>query len=240
MVSKSTFRTFSLEHANGNYFLRPDYILGVFHVDHNRRLPFDIEVLAQCQIEKTKENNVLNDLLKKETMKKHNNLFRVDMAIDQLWNNETRTLSRNRNSMQSSSSSIKMMTELTSQNEKESVRTSSSQNDHADTDDDDPKFEDIFETNTTTKTTKETTKRSSSSLLAESLLTMGRRTSSGIFPTKESKITTSDIEMQSPSSTLSSNQMQSPIQIDMSENPMTVPTSPAHHSLHDHDVGNYI
>ena len=41
MISKSTFHSFSLPHADGNYFLRPDRILGAFRVYPKKPLLID-------------------------------------------------------------------------------------------------------------------------------------------------------------------------------------------------------
>jgi hypothetical protein len=52
MVSKGTFECLSLKHANDNYFLRPDFILGVFQVDHSIKFKLNPKVLTQLETER--------------------------------------------------------------------------------------------------------------------------------------------------------------------------------------------
>jgi hypothetical protein len=57
MVSKGSFECLSLKHANDNFFLRPDFILAVFQVDHsihlkmNRRTVALLDKERQCDAE---------------------------------------------------------------------------------------------------------------------------------------------------------------------------------------------
>ena len=51
MISKSTFKGFSLEHNNGDYFLRPDRILGAFHVDPRRKPLLNLKVAIELDVD---------------------------------------------------------------------------------------------------------------------------------------------------------------------------------------------
>jgi hypothetical protein len=85
MISKSTFKEFSLEHHNGNYFLRPDRILGCYHVDHNYARPkLTLKLIAELEMEKKKEEQVFEKLILSE--KKHkSNVIRVNKSVSMLW-----------------------------------------------------------------------------------------------------------------------------------------------------------
>jgi hypothetical protein len=85
MISKSTFKEFSLEHHNGNYFLRPDRILGCYQVDHNYARPkLTLKLIAELEMEKKKEEQVFEKMVLSE--KKHkSNVIRVNKSVSMLW-----------------------------------------------------------------------------------------------------------------------------------------------------------
>lgn len=55
MFSKSTFECLSLKTATGNFFLRPDYILGVFRVDHS--IKFEASTISTNKLNQEKESD---------------------------------------------------------------------------------------------------------------------------------------------------------------------------------------
>jgi len=84
MISKSTFKDFSLEHHH-NYFLRPDRIFGAFYIDPtNRPIIEDIEMVSEMVVEKDRENLVGDKfrLVEKNYIK---NIERIDEQIRLLW-----------------------------------------------------------------------------------------------------------------------------------------------------------
>ena len=62
MVSKSTFKDFSLEHNGGNYFLRPDRILEAFHVDQKRLPIVKLNSQSELEFEKNRDRQAIEKL----------------------------------------------------------------------------------------------------------------------------------------------------------------------------------
>jgi hypothetical protein len=106
MVSKSTFKEFSLEHNNGNYFLRPDRIMGAFHYHSNaeasKRLKsksnwisksksstsssssFSLKLSAEMLVEMKRDKQSVHKLEMAEA-KLVSNVTRIDEAVDSVW-----------------------------------------------------------------------------------------------------------------------------------------------------------
>jgi hypothetical protein len=85
MISKSTFKEFSLAHPDGNYFLRPDRILGAFHVDSSAPpVLVSIETVSELMVEKNRELKV-NESLHLADSKQRSNTLRIDSAIGSIW-----------------------------------------------------------------------------------------------------------------------------------------------------------
>jgi hypothetical protein len=81
MISKSTFTELSLEHGVGNYFLRPDRILGCFLVDpRNPPLIESIEIASELDVEKNREQQACEKLQAAENKLK-GNVDRIDIAL---------------------------------------------------------------------------------------------------------------------------------------------------------------
>lgn len=71
MVGKRMFEDFSLPHADGNYFLRPDRILGAFLLDPTKALGGHHEASARMEEEKGKDQ-IVKESLKNEEVQKGN------------------------------------------------------------------------------------------------------------------------------------------------------------------------
>jgi hypothetical protein len=93
MITKSTFKEFSSPHPDGNYFLRPDRILGVFHIEldngRNLHLPLATETsttvtTAEMMVEKNRELKV-NQVFELADSKQISNTLRIDDAIALIW-----------------------------------------------------------------------------------------------------------------------------------------------------------
>jgi hypothetical protein len=85
MISKSTFKEFSLAHPDGNYFLRPDRILGAFHVDSSAPpVLVSIETVSELMVEKHRELRV-NESLQLADSKQRSNTIRIDRSIGSIW-----------------------------------------------------------------------------------------------------------------------------------------------------------
>lgn len=85
MISKSTFKEFSLEHSNGNYFLRPDRVLGCFYINQDKKPKLTLKLLGELQIERNREQQVIEKLKLTED-KHHLNTVRIDNTVSILWN----------------------------------------------------------------------------------------------------------------------------------------------------------
>jgi hypothetical protein len=85
MISKSTFKELSLAQNDGNYFLRPDRILGAFRIDSSA-LPMvvSIEAVSEMIVEKNRELKVY-ELLQLADSKQKSNSDRIDRAISLIW-----------------------------------------------------------------------------------------------------------------------------------------------------------
>jgi len=81
MFSKSTFGCLSLKHANGNYFLRPDRILGAFKVDHSVKFVLDESNMNRLDNEIKSDHKAVETLTLYETMTRKN-ISRVDDALN--------------------------------------------------------------------------------------------------------------------------------------------------------------
>jgi hypothetical protein len=80
-----TFKEFSLAHPDGNYFLRPDRILGAFHVDSSAPpVLVSIETLSELIVEKNRELKV-NESLHLADSKQRSNTVRIDRSIGSIW-----------------------------------------------------------------------------------------------------------------------------------------------------------
>jgi hypothetical protein len=85
MISKSTFLELSLAHPDGNYFLRPDRILGAFHVDSTAPpVLVSVDTASELSGERTREATV-NRLLQLADSKQKSNTDRIDAAVASLW-----------------------------------------------------------------------------------------------------------------------------------------------------------
>jgi hypothetical protein len=83
-----------MEHPDGNYFLRSDRILGVFHVSSTHRLPFfDNRILSDMSAERAREMS-LQSSLEKDASVKQANVFRVDMALETIWKSDAQVMRR--------------------------------------------------------------------------------------------------------------------------------------------------
>mmetsp|Transcript_44214 Transcript_44214/g.56632 ORF Transcript_44214/g.56632 Transcript_44214/m.56632 type:complete len:376 (+) Transcript_44214:2-1129(+) len=85
MISRSTFRDFSLEHKNGTYFLRQDRILGMFRVDPKVHISLNSKAFVSILSEKIKEKNVFNNIKNNGQKNKEINLSRINQIYDELW-----------------------------------------------------------------------------------------------------------------------------------------------------------
>lgn len=86
VVSKSTFNEFSLDHSDGNYFLRPDRILGCFYIDSSHAPVLNnLESISEIAVEKSRELQALQKL-KEFEQKSHQNTSRIDTAVETIWN----------------------------------------------------------------------------------------------------------------------------------------------------------
>mmetsp|Transcript_30159 Transcript_30159/g.38907 ORF Transcript_30159/g.38907 Transcript_30159/m.38907 type:complete len:179 (+) Transcript_30159:213-749(+) len=114
MVSKSIFRDLSLEHHNGNYFLRPDRILGAFYVDPKRLPVLDtLELVSEVTVEKNRENQVFEKLRDAEN-KHHNNATRVDTSIASLWNRSLEIKKKEKDNIMDSNQNKEIFSSLSS------------------------------------------------------------------------------------------------------------------------------
>jgi hypothetical protein len=92
MISKGTFEFLSLKHANKNYFLRPDFILGVFQVDHSIKFKLKPRILAQLDLERQldlKSTQVLQDCNRRI----HDHVNRFTVAVQTIRRNSTEVAS---------------------------------------------------------------------------------------------------------------------------------------------------
>jgi len=85
MISKSTFKDFSLEHHH-NYFLRPDRIFGAFYIDPNNRPCLDqLESISEMVVEKNREREVYEKLDNAEKAHR-SNILRIENQLTSIWN----------------------------------------------------------------------------------------------------------------------------------------------------------
>jgi hypothetical protein len=119
MITKSTFKEFSSPHPDGNYFLRPDRILGVFHIElenrRNHHTPLVTETetttvtTAEMMVEKNRELKV-NQVFELADSKQISNTLRIDDAIALIWAEEEKkknmNMEKNMKITNSSSSSM--------------------------------------------------------------------------------------------------------------------------------------
>jgi hypothetical protein len=85
MITKSAFKELSMEHSNGNYFLRPDRILGCFEVNHNSRPKLNLKSITELEIEKNREKALLSKLEMSERIQLIN-ATRINNAVSvTLW-----------------------------------------------------------------------------------------------------------------------------------------------------------
>jgi len=85
MVSKSTFRDFSLEHHGHNYFLRPDRIFGAFYLDPtNRPVLENVELISEMVVEKNRESQVYEKLANAEKAHR-SNVRRIENQLNSIW-----------------------------------------------------------------------------------------------------------------------------------------------------------
>jgi hypothetical protein len=89
MISRSTFRDISLEHSDGNYFLRPDRILGAFYIDSSNPVVFsDFRTRAEIIVEKNRERQSLERLITAEEIGRQNTA-RIDAAVSDIWSSSS-------------------------------------------------------------------------------------------------------------------------------------------------------
>jgi hypothetical protein len=93
MVTKTTFNTFSLSHPDGNYFLRPDRIMGAFFVD--RSSPPDSNANSEAELnseiadDEESSEHIMNCFWKSQC-----NVVKVTAAIKSYWSNDILTGNR--------------------------------------------------------------------------------------------------------------------------------------------------
>jgi hypothetical protein len=94
MISKSTFSEISLEHSNGNYFLRPDRILGCFHIDSTvpptESMVVSVQSVAELIVEKNRERQVY-DVLHMADVTQKDAMARIDSAVASIWRSDFET-----------------------------------------------------------------------------------------------------------------------------------------------------
>jgi hypothetical protein len=74
-----------MAHPDGNYFLRPERILGAFHVDSSAPpVIASMEIASELIVEKNRELRV-NELLQLVDSKQRSNTDRIDAAIGSIW-----------------------------------------------------------------------------------------------------------------------------------------------------------
>jgi hypothetical protein len=88
MVSKSSFNTFSLVHEDGNYFLRNDRIMACFYFNPKDKLEMNFKIVANLEVERNKELQVL-DILEKAYHHQTLNVNRIDATIRYMWRSLT-------------------------------------------------------------------------------------------------------------------------------------------------------
>jgi hypothetical protein len=86
MVSKTCFACFSLPHPDGNFFLRPDRILGAFHIDSSTILDLNTlnESLEKLEVEMG-EDGEESERLKQNEKKLRQNTRRINKAVEKYW-----------------------------------------------------------------------------------------------------------------------------------------------------------
>jgi hypothetical protein len=84
MITKSAFKELSMEHSNGNYFLRPDRILGCFQINHNARPKLSLRLVTELEIERSREAQLAEKLVLSEA-KQLSNVARIDLSVSSLW-----------------------------------------------------------------------------------------------------------------------------------------------------------
>lgn len=91
MVTKTSFGCFSLKHPDGNFFLRPDRILGCFHVKHDMRIPdfYNPESWQQLSEELQKDEASVKKL-KENELKIQTNHHKVNVAVEKYWPEQAR------------------------------------------------------------------------------------------------------------------------------------------------------
>jgi len=84
MFTKSTFKGFSLEHHDGNFFLRPDRILGAFRVFDHCRPVLDQSGIKELEKEQQREKLGLDGI--DIAFQEHaSNITRVDAVLSDIW-----------------------------------------------------------------------------------------------------------------------------------------------------------
>jgi hypothetical protein len=87
MVTKTTFSTFSLSHPDGNYFLRPDRVMGAFFVDRNSPPDTNANSEAELNREIADDEESSKHLMEFFWMKQCN-VIKVTAAIKSYWSND--------------------------------------------------------------------------------------------------------------------------------------------------------
>lgn len=77
MVSRSTFKHFSMENVEGNAFLRPDRILGAFHVKHHMKFNMGSRIVTNVAAEAEMDETLVSKLEKAST-KCEANMVRIE------------------------------------------------------------------------------------------------------------------------------------------------------------------
>jgi hypothetical protein len=93
-VTTTSFSTFSLPHPDGNYFLRPDRILGAFRVDHSKTMVQDAK-LSELNHEKNEDNNSVS-MLKLNDMKLDGHLKLLSKTLEEQWRPEDSSSNKNK------------------------------------------------------------------------------------------------------------------------------------------------
>jgi hypothetical protein len=81
VVTKSDFAAFSLPHVDGNYFLRPDRILGVFYIDPNNQPRSGSSNVSNPLIIREKEADLAGIDIIQKSLEKQTETFNEVMAI---------------------------------------------------------------------------------------------------------------------------------------------------------------
>ena len=84
MIAKSTFREFSLEQKDGNYFLRADRILGAFVVNSKEKFLMNEKIIGELKVERNFEGNSIEKLENAE-IGKWKTAHRIEKEVEKIF-----------------------------------------------------------------------------------------------------------------------------------------------------------